>query len=193
MKPITKISMIFSNFSTIFVISLLIFSKSFRKLSSFWLEIQDFRLDDEKQLSCYLHRDSTEEDIDSQLVHLFNYLSDLFNNKTVAVWIRPSLVETSHVLFSNLQFESCQLLKILEDDPLILSNEDMTRLLEVWKPTIGITIKCSVEENFGPRNVSLYCFFWIVFFYIPTDSESPTALYYQCSMGHFRWSTKHGM
>ncbi|KAF1764040.1 hypothetical protein GCK72_003986 [Caenorhabditis remanei] len=90
---------------------------------------------------------------DSQLMNLFNYLSDLFNNKTVTVWIRPSLVETSHVLFSNLHFESCQLLKILDDDPVILSNEDITRLLEVWKPTIGITIKCRVEEGFGPRNI----------------------------------------
>ena len=148
---------------------------------------KSFRLDDEKQLSCYLHRDSTEEDIDSQLVHLFNYLSDLFNNKTVTVWLRPSLVENSHMLFSNLQFESCQLLKILVgDDSFILSNEEITRLLEVWKPTIGITIKCRVEENFGPRSVSSTFYFSILFSYFSTDSESPTALYFPRSMAHFR-------
>ncbi|EFP07015.1 hypothetical protein CRE_10391 [Caenorhabditis remanei] len=123
-----------------------------------------------RTLNCYLNRDSTEEDIDSQLVHLFNYLSDLFNNKTVTVWLRPSLVENSHMLFSNLQFESCQLLKILVgDDSFILSNEEITRLLEVWKPTIGITIKCRVEENFGPRSIlnlpRLYIFHarWLTF------------------------------
>ncbi|EFP06970.1 hypothetical protein CRE_10352 [Caenorhabditis remanei] len=115
--------------------------------------ILDYRLDDEKQLSCYLHRDSTEEDIDSQLVDLFNYLSDLFNNKTITVWLRPSQIATSPFLFSNLQFESCHFIKILSDNPDILSNDGMSRILEILKPTIAITLKCPIEENFGPRNI----------------------------------------
>ncbi|KAF1764037.1 hypothetical protein GCK72_003983 [Caenorhabditis remanei] len=88
----------------------------------------------ENSLSCYLHRDSTEEDIDSQLVHLFNYLSDLFNNKIVTVWIRPSQIGTSPFLFSNLQFGSCQLIKILSGKSDILSNEeeDVKKFINHW-------------------------------------------------------------
>ncbi|KAF1764032.1 hypothetical protein GCK72_003978 [Caenorhabditis remanei] len=125
--------------------------------------------ENEKSLSCYLHNELTEEDIDSQLVHLFNYLSDLFNNKTVAVWILPSQIATSPFLISNLQFESCQLLKIIYGGSFILSNEDVSRLLEIWKPTIAITIKCRVKENFGPRSIlnlpQLYIFDarWLTF------------------------------
>ncbi|EFP07522.1 hypothetical protein CRE_26357 [Caenorhabditis remanei] len=106
----------------------------------------------EKCLSCYLPNESKEEEVDSQLMHLFNYLSDLFNNKTVNVWLQPSQIATSYFLFSNLKFESCQFIKFIAKSD-ILSNDDVSQILEILKPTIGITLKCHIEEDFGPRNI----------------------------------------
>ncbi|KAF1764580.1 hypothetical protein GCK72_004529 [Caenorhabditis remanei] len=122
----------------------------------------------EKSLSCCLHNGLKEEDIDSQLVDLFNYLSDLFNNKTVTVWLRPSHIATSSFLFSNLKFETCQLIKIIAKSD-ILSNDGVSRILEILKPTIGIALKCHIEKGFGPKNIlnlpRLYIFKarWITF------------------------------
>ena len=109
---------------------------------------------EEKCLTCYLPGDSKEEDIDIHLVHLFNYLSDMFNNKTITLWIRPFRIINSHFLFSNLRFERCQFVKIVGKEPDILSNDDVSRLLEVLKPTVGITLSCRVEEGFQPGSVS---------------------------------------
>ncbi|EFP06973.1 hypothetical protein CRE_10389 [Caenorhabditis remanei] len=107
----------------------------------------------EKTLSCYLNCDSKEEDVDLQMIRLFNHLSDLFNNKTITVWIRPFRIATSHFLFSNLQFESCTFFKILGRETDILSNKDTSQLLKALNPTVGITLKCFVEKGFGSRNL----------------------------------------
>ncbi|EFO85810.1 hypothetical protein CRE_02027 [Caenorhabditis remanei] len=107
---------------------------------------------EEKCLTCYLPGDSKEEDIDIHLVHLFNYLSDMFNNKNITFWIRPFRIITSHFLFSNLHFESCKFLKIVGEEHDILSNDGVSRLLEVLKPTVGITLNCRVEEGFQSRS-----------------------------------------
>ncbi|EFP06962.1 hypothetical protein CRE_10390 [Caenorhabditis remanei] len=137
----------------------------------------------EKSMTCYLHNELKEEDIDSQLVDLFNYLSDLFNNKTVTVWLRPSHIATSSFLFSNLKFESCQLIKIIAKSD-ILSNDSMSRIQEIFKPTIGISLKCPIEENFGPRSIlnlpRLYIFHarWLTF---------DDLLNMECETAHLRY------
>ncbi|EFP07014.1 hypothetical protein CRE_10392 [Caenorhabditis remanei] len=120
------------------------------------LKMKDSVLDvgekNEKNLSCYLNSESKEEDVDLEMIRLFNYLSDLFNNKTVTVWIRPFRIATSHFLFSNLPFESCLFFKILGKET-VLSNTLTSQLLDMLKPTIGVTLKCRVEKGFNQRSI----------------------------------------
>ncbi|EFP06981.1 hypothetical protein CRE_10395 [Caenorhabditis remanei] len=87
------------------------------------------------------------------MTHFFNYLSDLFNNKTITVWIRPFRIAASFFLFSNILFQSCHVFKIIGYKSEVLSHHDMSQLLDILKPTIGVTLMCRVEEGFGPRSI----------------------------------------
>ena len=109
---------------------------------------------EEKSFHCNY---SKREDIDYYLTHCFNYLSDLFNNKTIAIWINRDLINESRWLFSNLNFEECRYIRVKGHEA-PLTNGDMSNLLESLKPSFQISIECALDKGFSEGTVIFFVF-----------------------------------